>query len=361
MWDTRISARVCPYILVVEGKGPSLLGRDWLLHIRLDWQGLHSLQAATPLALQNILDSHAEVFTDELGCMKGVKAKIYVDSEVTPRFCRPRSVPFALRAKVDKELERLERAGVIEPVQFSDWAAPIVPVLKHDNTVRICGDYKITMNKAAQTDSYPLPRIDDLFVSLAGGQTFSKRDLAHAYQQLELDDESKKLVVINTQKGLFQYNRLPFGVSAAPAIFQRTIEGVLQGIPSVCVYLDDILITGKTEDEHLGNLDQVLTKVEEAGMRLKQKKCSFMLKSVEYLGHSISAEGLQPTKEKGRAITEAPVPQDITELRAFLGLLNYYGKFLGNLSSLLAPLYKLLERKPHWIWGKEQQIAFDNS
>lgn len=196
---------------------------------------------------------------------------------------------------------------------------------------------------------------------MAGGKTFSKLDLAHVYQQLELDEESKKLVVINTQKGLFRYNRLPFGISAAPAIFQRTIEGVLQGIPHVCVYLDDILISGITEDDHLKNLDTVLTRLEQAGMRLKIKKCAFMLPAVEYLGHSISAAGLQPTKEKVRAIADAPTPHDITQLRAFLGLLNYYGKFLQNLSSMLAPLYKLLEKNRKWIWGKEQQQAFQEA
>ena len=280
----------------MAGNGPSLLGRDWLLRIRLDWQSLHRLQAASPIHLRAVLDSHSAAFKDELGRMTNVKAKIFLNPEAQPRFCKPRSVPFALRAKVNSELERLEKAGVIEPVQFSDWTAPIVPVLKPDGSVRICGDYKVTVNRAAKTDSFPLPRIDDLFASLAGGQTFSKLDLAHAYQQIELDDESKKLVVINTQKGLFQYNRLPFGVSAAPAIFQRTIEGVLRGIPHVCVYLDDILITGDTEAEHLHNLDEVLTRLEEAGMRLKQKKCSFTLPAVEYLGHNISAEGLRPTK-----------------------------------------------------------------
>ena len=118
------------------------------------------------------------------------------------------------------------------------WLARlIVPVTKRDGSVRICGDYKVTVNQAALPDSYPLPRIDDLFAALSGGRVFSKLDLAHAYQQISLDDESKKLVVINTQKGLFQYNRLPFGVSAAPAIFQRTIEGILRDIPQVCVYI----------------------------------------------------------------------------------------------------------------------------
>ena len=158
----------------------------------------------------------------------------------------------------------------------------------------------------------PLPQIDDLFTALTGEKIFSKLDLAHAYQQIQLDDDSKKLAVINTQKGLFQYTRLPFGVSAAPGIFQRTIEGILQGIPHVCVYLDDILVTGKTEEEHLQSLDVILTRLEEAGLRLKEKKCSFMLESVEYLGHNISADGLCPTQEKVHAITDAPPPQNVS-------------------------------------------------
>ena len=303
------------------GAGPSLLGRDWLKEIRLDWRALHHLQAAPPTKLQDILDGHSDVFKDELGCVKDVTATIVIDSEAQPRFCKPRTVPFALRGKVEHELSRLEKARVIESIQFSKWAAPIVPVLKQDGSIRICGDYKVTVNRAARTDCFPLPRIDDLFASLAGGKAFSKLDLAHAYQQLQLDEESKKLVTINTHKGWFRYNRLPFGVSAAPAIFQRTIEGILQGIPKVCVYLDDILVTGRTEDEHLKNLDKVLNRLEEAGMRLKRSKCAFLLPAVEYLGHHISADGLRPTQEKIRAIKEAPAPQDVTQLRAFLGLI----------------------------------------
>lgn len=142
---------------------------------------------------------------------------------------------------------------------------------------------------------------------------------------------------------------------AAPAIFQRTIEGILLGIPLVCVYLDDILVTGKTEEEHLQRLDDVLARLEEAGLRLKEEKCFFMLPSVEYLGHNISAEGLRPTQDKVRAITDAPSPQNVSQLR---GLINYYGKFLPNLSSKLAPLYQLLEKQNKWVWGLEQSHAF---
>ena len=160
-----------------------------------------------------------------------------------------------------------------------------------------------------------------------------------------------KFVVINTQKGLFRYNRLPFGVASAPAIFQRTIESILRGIPHVCVYIDDILVTGKSQEEHLQTVDEVLSRLEAAGLRLKRDKCTFMLPSVEYLGHTISAEGLQPTTEKVRAIVEAPAPQNVSQLRSFLGLVNYYGKFLPNLSSTLAPLYRLLEKQAKWIWS----------
>ena len=171
-------------------------------------------------------------------------AKLHVDPQARPKFYRPRSVLYVMREKVDVELDCLHQQGIIEPVQFSDWAAPIVPFLKQDGNIRICGDYKLTVNAVAKLDTYPLPRIEDLFTSLSGGKYFSKLDLAQAYLQLPLD---KAYVTINTQKGLYQYIRLPFGVASAPSIFQRTMENLLQGIPKVCVYLDNILITGATE------------------------------------------------------------------------------------------------------------------
>ena len=270
-------------------------------------------------------------------------------------------MPYALRAKVDEKLERLQRAGTIEPVQFSEWAAPVVPVVKKDGSIRLCGDYKITVNQAAKVDSYPLPKIDNLLSTLGGGQAFSKLDLAHAYQQVLLEAESRKFVVINTHRGLYQYNRLPFGVSAAPAIFQRTIEGILRGIPRVCIYLDDILVTGATEKEHLETLDTVLTRLQEAGLKLRREKCAFLLPAVQYLGHQISAEGLRPTDDKIRAVMEAPAPRNVSQLRSFLGLVNYYAKFLPQLSSTLAPLYRLLQKKCSWTWGAEQQKAFQEA
>ena len=248
--------------------------------------------------------------------------------------------------------------SAIQPITHSDWAAPVVPVVKRDGSVCLCGDFKITVNKVAKFDSYPLPRIDDLFASLSGGRTFTKLDLAHAYLQIPLDAESEKFTTINTHRGLYQYNRLPFGISSAPAIFQRTIENILQNLPHTCVYLDDILVTGKTESEHIQNLEEVLTRLEKAGLRLKKQKCSFMLPSVDYLGHTISSEGLQPTREKIRAIKDAPTPTNLAQLRSFLGLVNYYGKFLPQLATTLSPLYSLLQRDHRWVWTDKQQKAF---
>ena len=193
-----------------------------------------------------------------------------MDPDAPPRFYPARSVPYALRDKVEKELQRLQDDGTLEPVEIAEWAAPIVAVLKRDkNSVRICGDFSVTVNPVSKLDKYPIPRVEDLFARLRKGKCFSKLDLSQAYQQLPLDEESKKYVVINTHRGLFQYTRLPFGISSAPGIFQRVIESLLQGIDGVVVYLDDILITGSTEEGHLKALDEVLSRLDRAGLRVK--------------------------------------------------------------------------------------------
>ena len=217
-----------------------------------------------------------------------------------PYFCRARPIPHALKGKVEQELERLKQQKVIEPVQMSEWAAPIVPVLKTDGSIQICGNIKMIVNRAAKPDVYPLPRVEDLFANLAGNCSFTKLDLAQAYQQIPLEDSSKQYVTINTHKGLYRYNRLPFGVSAAPAIFQRAMENLLQGMSHVSIYLDDILVTGTSEPDHLKPLDEVLSCLDtgDSWIETQAKQVWFLLPSVEYLGHRISTKGLQPTDEK---------------------------------------------------------------
>ena len=222
-------------LVVVKGKGQSLFGRNWMEHFRLDWSSINKVQLK--MSFTALLLKYSKLFQEQLGTLQGTSAKIVVTDNAQPRFFKARQVPYILKDKVEKELERLQKQNVITPVQFSDWAAPIVPVVKSDGTIHICGDYKLTANQVAKLDTYPLPRIEDLYAVLSGGTIFSKLDLAHAYQQICLDDDSKKYTTINTSRGLFQYERLPFGISSAPSIFQRIMDSLLQGIPFTCAYI----------------------------------------------------------------------------------------------------------------------------
>ena len=285
--------------------------------------------------------------------MNTFEASLHLKPGATPKFLKARSVPFAMKEAIEAELDRLERAGVVEKVTHSKWAAPVVPVPKGDGRLRLCGDYKVTINPALEVDQYPLPKPDDLFATLAGGKRFTKIDLTQAYQQMALDNRSRKLVIINTHKGLYQYTRLPFGVASAPAIFQKTMDTVLQGLPKVICYLDDILVTGSTEEEHLANVERVLERLQRYGIRAKRAKCAFMSSSVEYLGHRVDATGLHTTKSKVEAVQEAPQPSSVPELRSFLGLVHYYGKFMPNLATLLNPLNLLLKDGAEWVWTEE--------
>ena len=279
-------------LVVVKGNGPTLLGRNWLGSIRLDWGKIHYTGST---GLQNLLEKYKGVFQEKLGSFKGRQAKIEVDAQAVPHFCKARTLPYAMREKVEAEIDRLLSEGIIEPVEYADWAAPVVAVLKSDRkSVRLCGDFRMTVNPVAKLHRHPIPRVDDLFATLQGGQKFTKLDLSQAYQQLPLHPDSRKYVVINTHKGLFQYTRLPFGISSAPGIFQKEMDNLLVAIPGVIVYLNDILVTGENEPKHLQSLEEVLSHLSQTGLRAKRSECLFIALSVSYLGHKIDAEGLQP-------------------------------------------------------------------
>lgn len=345
-------------IYVIEnGSGPPLLGRDFFSLFDLSISNLNFIEL--PEDLQFLISKYNNVFSPGLGTFtKGFISIKLKSQNVTPKFFRARPLPFAMKEKVEKELDRLLNLGILEPIDFSVWGTPVVPVLKKDGTVRLCGDFKVSLNPYIEVDQYPLPRIEELFVKLQGGTHFSKLDLQNAYQQVCLDEDSKDLVTISTHRGLYRYNRAPFGIASIPAKFQKLMESLFQGIANVVVFLDDILITGKTRQEHISNLDKVFNILERAGLKIALDKCAFFQPRISYLGFDISKEGLHTSENKIKAIKEAPQPKNVTQLKSFIGLINYYGKFVPKLSTILAPLYNLLKTNVKWNWTNRCEEAY---
>ena len=206
-----------------------------------------------------------------------------------------------------------------------------------------------------------MPKIEDIFASLSGGKYFSKIDLRQAYLHMEMADESKVYLTINTHKGLYRYNRLLYGVASAPSIWQRTMDQILQGIPGVQCNLDDMIVTGHSESEHLENLEKVLQRLQKFGLRANLEKCEFFKSNVKYCGHEVTNEGVWKTTDKIDAVLNTPKPENVTQLRSFLGLINYYNRFLPNIASTLKPLYELLEKGRKWSWSKRQQTSFEKA
>ena len=249
--------------------------------IRLDWRslGIANIQGTLP-SLETILQKHSEVFQSNVGTMHQFEAKLVVKPEAKRQFYHPSSVPYALKDAIKRELDRLEAEGIVERVSHSDWAAPVMTVPKSDGMVRLCGEYKVTVNPVLDVNQYPLPRPDNLMTSISGGKRFTKFDLTAAYQQMPLNEESLKYVTVNTHRGLYRYRHLPFGIASAPAVLQQAMDAILQGLTYIIFYLDDILITGSTDQEHLENLEEVLSRLKQHGIRLMKNKCQILQNAV---------------------------------------------------------------------------------
>ena len=311
-------------------------------------------------SLKALLISYADVFaldSSELGTTQLVTHSIDTGQHLPIRQ-QVRRTPFALRKKVDELVEEMLDQGVVEPSE-SPWASPIVLVQKKDGGVRFCVDYR-KLNQITKLDEFPLPRIDDTLDLLAGSCHFSALDLASGYWQVAMDPESKEKTAFTTYAGLYQFKKMPFGLVNAPATFQRLMEVVLSGLARrVCVvYLDDVLVFGRTIPEHNANLAQVLQRLRQAGLWLKPKKCRFALKEVEYLGHVVSAKGVQTNPKKVTAVEQFPTPHDVKTLRSFLGLASYYRKFVPHFAKVAGPLHALTKKEVPFLWTQKCQTAF---
>ena len=350
------------------GRNP-LFGRDWLRELKLNWSEIKTIQLAehintcTPsgrdASVTALFEKHKLLFSPGIGKLKDRKAKFALKPDARPIFLKARVIPFSLRDKVKHELDRLQAADIISPVKHSDYATPIVPVMKRNGSVRICGDFKSTLNKILEPEQYPLPRIDEIFASFAGGQKFSKLDLTEAYLAYEIDEEHRKYFTISTPWGLYQYNRMLYGIADAPSKWQRVMDELLLGIPFTKCILDDILVSGKDDEDHLRNLSAVMKVLEDNGLKANLKKTELFRDHVDWCGHRISASGLEQNEDKVKAVNDAPAPKNVSELRSWIGMVTYYHKFLPDLASKLQPLYKLLQRNTRWEWSTAQQQAFD--
>ena len=346
---------------------PALFGRSWIRAMFGD-QWLESLKAGRistvssemPQAIKSVVARFEDkFFAAGLGLVNGFKAHLELKAEAVPRFHRARQVPYALQSRVAETLDRMEREGQLEKVSSSDWSTPIVPIVKPDQTIRICGDYKATVNAQLAVAQHPMPRAEDCFHAMCGGKFFSRLDLAQAYNQIPLDDESKVLTTINTHKGLYRWLRLPFGISSSPAIFQKIMDKLLNGLEGVVWYLDDILISGRTEAEHCRNLEKVLSRLSAHGFRGRKDKCSFYQRSVQFLGHVIDQHGVRVNPQKVRAIVDMKAPTCLSELQTFMGMSTYYADYMRDYSTMTAPLNELRQKDVAWRWGKTQQKAFE--
>ncbi|ROL51121.1 Retrovirus-related Pol polyprotein from transposon 17.6 [Anabarilius grahami] len=279
---------------------------------------------------------------------------------LTPVRQKLRRLPLSIRKEVSTELNRLLTAGIIEPVDASEWVSPLVVVRKRDGHIRLCVDLR-EPNKSVIMDCYPLPHMEDLFTELVGASHYSQIDLSSAYHQLPLHPDSRNLTAFITHEGLFRFTRVPFGLASAPSAFQKMMQMVLRELDSVQNYLDDIIVYGNSQEAHDKNLQAVRQRLEEVGLQINFDKSSFNQASILFLGHVISKEGLRPSPDHLTAIAEAPRPTDMVALRSFLGLTSWFNKFLPNYATVVEPLRQMLraDAQTPLQWSKETVDSFD--
>ena len=311
--------------------------------------------------MAEVIQNRAEAFMkneEDLGFTDKVQHRIRVKSN-QPIALPFRRIPPQQLDEVGKHLRDLLKKDIITE-STSPYAAPIVIVRKKDNSIRLCVDYR-RLNDETIPDAFPLPRIDESFDLLAGAKYFSTLDLGSGYYQIAMAPEDREKTAFVCPHGSFEHKRLPMGLRSAPATFQRLMQTTLDELifKSVLVYLDDIMIYSKTFEEHLQQVDRVLELIIKAGLKLRPDKCEFLKSEIKYLGHTISAEGIQANNEKIKAIVDWETPKTVENLRSFLGLASYFRKFVKDFSIIAGPLHDLITNKLKQNPGRNKRKSVD--
>ena len=282
-----------------------------------------------------------------------------IDTGISPPILQhPRRIPQSRTEEVRRLIDDMLKKDIIQH-SSSPWSSPIVLVKKKDGSARFCVDYR-KLNAVTKKDAYPLPRVDDTLDTLAGSKFFSTLDLINGYWQVEVTEEDRQKTAFATSEGLFEFKRMPFGLCNAPATFQRLMDRVLKDLKwSEClVYIDDIVIFGRTFDEHLCHVANVLSHLRQAGLKLKPEKCYFLQQEVRYLGHIVSEEGIATDPSKITAVSNWPAPLCKKDVQRFLGLANYYRRFIKGFADIAKPLQRLVEKNSLFEWTDACQNAF---
>lgn len=307
---------------------------------------------------QEIFTEYADLFDDELGTLP-VMYSMKINPDITPVVRPSRRIPVAMRDKVEAELENMTKLGVITPIsEPTEWVSSMVATHKKDtDKIRLCIDPR-DLNEALMRPHHPMRTVEEVASQMSNASVFSVLDAKSSFWQIKLDYESSLRTTFATPSGRYRFLRMPFGINSASEVFQRAMEQIFTGFPCAII-VDDIIVGGKGEKEHDENLRKVLNKARQINLKLNPQKCKFRLKEVSYVGHLFTECGLKPDPTKIQAITEMPPPNDKNALQRFLGMANYLGKFIPNLSELAAPLRQLLHRDVAWCWSQHQQEAFD--
>ena len=309
--------------------------------------------------MQTLLYDYQDRF-DGLGKLKDIELRIHTDPAILPTVQKPRRLPILMQKQVDTEIDKLLDLGVIEPVtKPPTWVNPLVVVPKRDSSnVRICVDMRAA-NVAIIREPYQISTLDDMLYTFNGCTKFTKLDLNKGYHQISLAPESRDLTTFASHRGIFRYTRLIFGMSAAAELYQKEIEIALTGLPGVKNISDDIIIGGKDENELLQRMEQTFSRLREKQLTINRKKCEFLKDEITYMGHKLSANGISPDKTKINTITALNAPQNVKELRSFLGMITYCAKFIPNFATITEPLRQLLKKGIPWTWDISHQSAFD--